>query len=170
MKSNLKRFHSSRKVPKHAFSNHYLSKYYRGKKKLKASQEQPHIFSDSFIKVLYETTFDWFQEWSFHTGLTVNSSIHTLNTSNFRIAQPEKVYYRDTLRCIQSDVHTLAQFKTFSTCGKSHPQNQLLMCFSSLFNPFLKIKMSSLLSITGTQTIYIYIYIHTYIHTCIYVF
>ena len=116
--------------------------------------------------MLYETTFDWFQEWSFHTGLTVNSSSHTLNTSDFRIAQPEKVYYRDTLRCIQSDVHTLAQFKTFSTCGKSHPQNQLLMCFSSLFNPFLKIKMSSLLSITGTQTIYIYIYIyiHTYIH------
>ena len=65
------------------------------------------MFSDHFIKVFYKTNFDWSQEWSFQTGLTENSSIHTLNTSNFRITQPKKVYRvfikMITVRCAHLD-------------------------------------------------------------------
>ena len=42
-------------APKHAIAKLYSSKYY-SRKKLKTSQEQPHLLSGHFIKVIYKTT------------------------------------------------------------------------------------------------------------------
>ena len=62
MKSNLKNFYSSRMAP-WAIANLYSSKYYRGKK----TKNLP--IDGNLPKA---TTFEWFQEWSPYTGLTVS--------------------------------------------------------------------------------------------------
>ena len=58
-------------------------------KELKTCQERPYLVSGHFIEVFCETTtFEWSQEWSSHTGVTiflVNSThnIFTLSQNAF---------------------------------------------------------------------------------------
>ena len=67
-------FNLPRMAPKCTITYFHTSKYYHGDEKLKTCQEQPHLLSGRFIKVFHKmtTTFEWCQEWSSYTGLSVN--------------------------------------------------------------------------------------------------